>query len=324
MCTAITYTTNHHYFGRNLDFEHSFQEKVVVVPRNFQLNFRMLPPLLHPNAMIGMATVSAGYPLYHDATNEFGLSMAGLNFPGLARYSPARSGKDNVASFELIPWILGKCATVDEAEGQLVRLHITDDAFSDAFPPTPLHWFIADTHRSITVETTEEGLKVYHNLVGLLTNNPPFPYHLYHLRSHMHVSAQPATNRFSQQLPLEAFSNGMGSLGLPGDYSSASRFVRAAFVKLNSPMEDTEEAAINQFFHILKSVAMPRGCVRMADGKYEITLYSCCCNTKRGIYYYTTYTDSRIHAVDMHREALNGNRVITYPLITEPEFHLQN
>lgn len=324
MCTAVTWISGCHYFGRNLDLEYSYREAVAITPRNYPFRFRMLTPMDTHYAMIGVATVKEGYPLYYDAVNEKGLCMAGLNFPGLAHYNKAHPEKDNVASFELIPWILGNCGSLEDAEHLLQRINITDTAFSEAFRPTPLHWILADKSRSITVEAMADGLHIHENPVGVLTNNPPFDFHLYNLRNHMQVSTEPAVNHFSTSLELKPYSNGMGGIGLPGDLSSASRFVRAAFVKFNSVAGNTEEETVSQFFHILSAVAMPRGCVRMPDGRYEITLYSGCCNADKGIYYYTTYDNTRICAVDMHQEDLESNRVISYPLLHTPDFFLQN
>ena len=324
MCTAVSWKAGCHYFGRNLDLERSYGEAVAVTPRNYPFRFRHLPPMEQHYAMIGMATTVDGYPLYYEATNEAGLSMAGLNFPGLAHYRPTEAEKDNVPSFELIPWVLGQCGSVTEVEELLKRLNITEDAFSKELKPTPLHWLLADARETLTLEAMEDGLHIHRNPVGVLTNNPPFEYHLYQLRSHMKLSASQASNQFAQQLTLEPYSNGMGALGLPGDYSSPSRFVKAAFVKLNSRCGHTEEECVNQFFHILGSVAMPRGCVEMPDGTYEITRYSCCCNTDKGIYYYTTYDNSRITAVDLQAEDLTGTQVITYPLLTAGDVYRQN
>lgn len=324
MCTAVSWKQGCHYFGRNLDLEYSYREAVTVTPRNYPFHFRNVPPMQTHYAMIGMATLEDGYPLYYDAVNEKGLCMAGLNFPGFAHYGKNLPEKDNVASFELIPWILGHCDSVEEAKALLKRINITDTAFNDAFQPTPLHWFLADPMQSMTVEAMADGLHIHQNPVGVLTNNPPFDFHLYNLRNYMQVGTEPAVNRFSANLELKPYSNGMGGIGLPGDLSSASRFVRAAFVKLNSFSGDSEEEAVSQFFHILNSVAMPRGCVRMPDDRYEITLYSSCCNADRGIYYYTTYDNSRICAVELHREDLEAQQVISYSLLHTPDFFLQN
>lgn len=324
MCTAITYRTNDHYFGRNLDLECSLNEAVTVTPRNCILQFRSMGRLEHHYAMIGMGCSAGGFPLYYDATNEQGLSIAGLNFPGNADYKPFAADKDNLASFELIPWILGQCASVSEAECLLARINLWDEPFHPQIPASPLHWIIADKDRSITLESVRDGLKIYENPAGVLTNSPTFDQHLCNLSQYMHLSAGEPVNAFAAGLELKKYSRGMGALGLPGDTSSMSRFVRAAFVKLNSVSEPSETGSVSQFFHILKSVEMQRGCVRLAPEVYDITVYSSCCNTGRGIYYYTTYDNSQIQAVDMHREDLDRNELIVYPLNKEQVIVYQN
>lgn len=324
MCTAVTYKTKNHYFGRNLDLEYSYRETVTVTPRNFPFSFRKMGKLNSHYAMIGMAHVADGYPLYYDATNEKGLSMAGLNFPGNADYKPFCEGKDNVSPFELIPWVLGQCATVNEAERLLARINILHENFSPELPLSPLHWIIADRERSITLESVRSGINIYDNPVGVLTNNPTFDYHMLHLSSFMGLSRSDPASTFAPGLELKPCSRGMGALGLPGDASSPSRFVRAVFVKLNSVSGEGEEESVSQFFHILKSVEMQRGCVMLDSGLYDRTIYSSCCNTDRGIYYYTTYDSSQICAVDMHREDLDSSELRSFPLETNTAIHFRN
>ena len=324
MCTSATYKTKDHYFGRNLDLEYSYNESVTVTPRNFVLNFKKVPALEKHYAMIGMAAVMNSYPLYYEATNEKGLSMAGLNFPGNADYKPEAEGKDNVTPFEFIPWILGQCADVSEVRVLLERINLVDICFSPELPLATLHWIISDREESITVESVKDGLKVYDNPVGILTNNPTFDYHMTNLCNYMSLSSEAPVNSFSDKVKLETYSRGMGAMGLPGDLSSASRFVKAAFTKLNSLSGDSESASISQFFHILGSVAQQRGCVHMGDGKYEITIYSSCCNTDKGIYYYTTYENSQITGIDMHHENLDSALLISYPIITGQQIKMMN
>jgi len=324
MCTAVTYQTKDHYFGRNLDLEYSYNETVTVSPRNHLFPFRKMGKMESHYAMIGMAYIAEEYPLYYDATNEKGLSIAGLNFPGNAHYKPEAAGKDNVAPFEVIPWILGQCASVSEAEKLLQRINIWNESFSDELPVSPLHWIIADRERAIVVEPLKEGVKIYDDPAGVLTNNPTFDYHLFHLNHYMHLTNQDPENAFGEKLELTKYSRGMGAIGLPGDASSMSRFVRATFVKMNSVSGDSEEESVSQFFHILKSVEMQRGCVYLGEELYATTLYSSCCNTDRGIYYYTTYDNSRINAVDMYREELDGSKLAVYPLKKGQDIAFQN
>ena len=324
MCTAVTYKAADYYFGRNLDIECAYHETVTVTPRNFVFSFRHAEKMTRHYAMIGMAFVVEEYPLYYDATNEKGLSMAGLNFVGNCEYRPVTAGKDNIACFEFVPWILGQCSTVEEVRKLLERVNLTDDAFSEKLPPAQLHWMIADENSAITVECMLDGLHVHENPVGVLTNNPPFEYQMTHLSNFMGLSREAEKNRLAPQLDLKPYSYGTGGLGLPGDLSSGSRFVKAAFTKLLSKSGASESEAISQFFHILNSVAQQRGCVQVEEGLYELTLYSSCCNTDKGIYYYTTYENSQISGVDMHREDLEGSDLINYELIQGQQVQMQN
>lgn len=323
MCTAITFQSNFNYFGRNLDFEHNFGEQIVIAPRNFDFHFHTKNAFTHHYAMIGMAVVDRNYPLYFDATNEHGLSMAGLYFPDNAVYFPKDLSKDNIAPFEFIPWILSQCQTVSETEILLNRLNLIDLPYSDAYPLTPLHWIIADRTGSIVVEQTKQGLNIYQNPIGVLTNNPPFPYQLWNLSNYLNLTSDEPISRFSDSYILEAYSRGMGAMGMPGDLSSSSRFVKASFTKLNSVCGHSETESISQFFHILNSVAQQQGCVKIGD-KYEKTIYSSCCNVDKGIYYYTTYLNSQITGVCMYHTDLNTNALSIYPLVTEQQIRMVN
>ena len=148
----------------------------------------------------------------------------------------------------------------------------------------------------------------------MLTNNPPFEMQMFMLNNYMALSPEQPQNTFSDKIGLKTYSRGMGALGLPGDLSSASRFARVAYTKLNSVSGDGEEESVSQFFHILGSVDQQRGCCKVAEGKYEITIYTSCCNATKGIYYYTTYDNHSINAVDMKREKLDGRELVRYPL----------
>ena len=324
MCTAATYRTKDFYFGRTLDYEFSYGEEITVTPRNYPFSFRYLPEKREHYAIIGMAHVEEDYPLYYDAVNEKGLGMAGLNFVGNAVYGEVREGKENVAVFELIPYILSQCENTEEARELLGKIQITDTKFKEQLPNGRLHWIIADEKEAITVESVTEGLKIYENAPGVLTNNPPFPMQMFQLNNYMQLSSRQPENLFSDQLSLETYSRGMGALGLPGDLSSASRFVRVAFTKLHARSGEGEADSVGQFFHILGSVEQTRGCCELENGKYEITTYTSCCNATKGIYYYTTYTNRQITAVDMHREKLDGTELIRYPMLEEEQIRLQN
>lgn len=321
MCTAISYQgKDGHFFGRNLDLHHTYEERVTITPRNYAFSFRGVDPLTSHYAMIGMATVVDGYPLYYEATNEHGLSIAGLNFPVNASYLPWQESHQNIAPFEFIPWVLGQCRSLSEVKDLLRQVNLWDTPFSPRYPLSPLHWIISDASDSIIAEPMADGLHLYNAPIGLLTNEPPYPYHLYHLADFQNLHNEPAIDHFTKG-KLRSYSNGMGALGLPGDYSSASRFVKAAFLLENAAENDS---SVSHFFHILAAVAMPSGAVRMQSGEYEITHYSSCCDTAKGIYYYTTYDNCRIVGVSLHNCDLDGNIVTCFPLRKGPDIFLEN
>ena len=324
MCTAVTYKTKDFYFGRTLDYEFSYCDEVTITPRNYPFSFKYLGEINTHYAMVGMSYVANDYPLYYEAINEKGLGVAGLNFVGNAHYHDFIEGKDNIAQFELIPFILSKCTTVNEVKNLLNNINIVNIPFSEDLPVAQLHWIIADKDECITVESVNEGLKIYDNPVGVLTNNPPFDKQMFQLNNYMHLSPKNPENTFSNKLNLESYSRGMVALGLPGDLSSQSRFIKASFTKMNSVSGDSESESVSQFFHILGSVDQQRGCCELDNGEYEITIYSCCCNASKGIYYYTTYDNHQITAVDMNRENLNGNTLIRYSLIKDEQIKMQN
>lgn len=314
MCTAVCYRKNSSYFGRNLDLDRVYGERVVITPRNYELKMRCEKAIISHYAMIGMATVVNDFPLYYEATNEKGLSMAGLNFPENAVYYEFAEEKDNITPFELIPWILAQCSCIDEAKALLGKINLVNVDFSEQLPLSPLHWIISDKERSIVVEPLTDGLKIYDNAFEVLTNNPPFDFHKTNVSNYMGLGIGGVSSQFDVKIPVKNYSLGMGAIGLPGDFSSTSRFIRALFVKENSVSEDNEASNVNQFFHILNAVAMPKGCV-LATEDFEYTLYSSCCNADRGIYYYTTYNNLEITAVNMHDVDLSSANLYVYGVV---------
>lgn len=283
MCTAVN-TKN--FFGRNLDYEKNFGQEIVVSPRNFEFDFRHNKKSTSHPLIIGMAKVIDGVPLYFDAMNEYGLAVAGLNFEDNAVYNKKSDEKINISSFEFISYILTNAESVSGVRKILANANITDDTFDSCTPYSPLHWIISDSSESITAESVKEGLKVYDNKIGVLTNNPEFPFHLSYVTMFSNVSSKPLHSDF------KPFSRGMSGIGLPGDMSSPSRFVRASFIKQNSLSD-----SLSQFFHMLSSVEQIEGAVEVREGKLEKTLYSSAIERKTLTYYYTTYSNRRINAV---------------------------
>lgn len=314
MCTCINFKTKDNYFGRNLDLEYRFDEKVVITPRNYTFPLKSGEIFKNKYAFIGAATVVNSYPLYAEATNEQGLSIAGLQFPENAYYNEKQLGKINITPYEMIPWILGNFSSVEELSHSLNNINIVNIAFSKEVELTPLHWMVSDDKYCLVIEQTKEGLQIYFNPIGILTNNPPFSYHMTNINNYINLTPDMTNNRFCPKIKLDSYSLGMGAIGLPGDNSSTSRFIRSAFNKLNSVSENDEESSISQFFHILDTVTVVRGSTMTQDKKWNITTYSCCTNTTKGIYYYKTYSNSQITAIKMTEENKNSNELSIYEL----------
>ena len=325
MCTSFTFYNNKFYFGRNLDLEYRFGEKVVITPRNYILNYKEEKQNSSHFAFIGMARVEDNYPLYAEAANEKGLCMAGLNFPSNAYYNPEKEeGKINVTPYEIIPYILAECSSADEAAEKIKNLNLIAIEFKKGMALAPLHWIISDKEKSFVVEPTKEGIKLYENPVGVLTNNPEFSFHITNLSHYLNITSNHGENRFSEKLDIKPFGEGFGAIGLPGDFSPASRFIRTVFNKYNSRCDETENASVSQVFHILDSVAMVRGTVLTPDGKPDYTTYSCCINASKGIYYYKTYENNQITAIRMQEENLQGEKLATFAPITQQQIFYAN
>lgn len=320
MCTASNYITDKHYFGRNFDYEISYNERVCITPRNFKFSFRLMDDIDAHFAIIGVTAGIDEYPLYYDACNEKGLAMAGLNFEGNACYLDEKEGMVNITPFEFIPYLLSNFSTVAEVKKALGNINLVNIDFSEGLPLSPLHWMISDESQAIVVEPLEDGLKVYDNPVGVLTNNPPFEKQLFTLNKYMGLSNKNPENTFSGDFDLDEYSRGMGAIGLPGDLSSSSRFAKVAFTRANSKSGKGEKESVSQFFHILHSVEQQNGCTFIGDDLYEYTIYTSCYNTNEAILYYTTYNNSQITKAELGNENLDSDELIFYDLIDEQNF----
>ena len=313
MCTAISLVSSNTYFGRNMDLDYSFGEKVIIIPRNKGLNLKNVD-LIHTHyAILGIGTVINDYPLLADAINEKGLAFAALNFPDNCKYYDPDDNKVNITPFEFGLFILSKCNSVDEVKQELESLNIVDVNFSNEVLNTPLHFMFSDKSKTLVVETTKEGMKVYDNPYQVLTNNPSFSYHKENISNYMGLHNDKLDNKINKNIDIKNYSFGMGAMFLPGDYSSSSRFIKAFFVKSFVKLKDEEIYNVNEFFKCLDSVLMVDGCVKTAYG-YEKTIYSNCYNLNKLVLYYKTYNSNTITKIDMLNVDINGDQLHMYQL----------
>ena len=313
MCTALTLQTKdgYHLFGRNMDLSYSFHQEVILLPRNYGCKERVNGKLRRNKyAIIGMAALIDDYPAFADAMNEKGLGCAGLNFPGYSYVEDAPvAGKQNLAPYDLILWILSNFETVDEVAKELQQVELVAVPINEETPLATLHWIVADKNgKSIVVEKTKEKFSVYENPVGVLTNSPTFAWHLTNLNEYIKATPiQPSNTKWGDK-ELRPLGVGGGTNGLPGGLSGVDRFVRIAYLRANSPEIEDLDLGISQFYHLLNNVAMPMGSV-ISDQLQDITLYTCCMCQEKGIYYYTSYKGYGIHAIDMNKEDLDAKEI---------------
>lgn len=312
MCTAIIDRTEGHVFGRTLDLEYSLGEQVVIAPRRFPFDFLRQPRITDHYAIIGAAHVACGIPLYYDAVNERGLCAAALSFPRFCEYSKPKRDTHNIASFELIPRVLARAESVEEVRRLLANTTVTDESVDVSLPATPLHWIFADKHSSVTVESTREGLKIHDNPQGVLTNSPDFESQLVNLERYAHIIED-------GEKISSLHSRGLEGFGIPGDYSSGSRFVRACYVKARTTPPKSRDGAISRLFHIFDSISQPRGVTLGKDKATVATVYTSAVDTDRLEYFFTTYENRRIRCVNLDTPLADGENLVSFPMHSDED-----
>ena len=315
ICTAITDMKSGAFFGRTFDLERSYNEALTVTPRSYRFGFEK-ETKARVFALIGISSVVDGVPLYYDALNEAGVWAAALNFPRSCVYNSKKEGKVNVPSYELIVRALRVCDGLWSVRRFFENVNISGESFKEGLAASPLHWIFADRTGCVCVEQTKSGLDVYGDPFGVLTNEPPFPYHLANVSNYSNLSSAPPKNTLCPSFPLDAYSRGLGAFGLPGDFSSSSRFARALFVKNHTEKypSDSEEDRVNRFFKMTDSVSVPYGCVKTELGENVCTLYASLADAVSGAYYYTTYKDRSVKKFALADFDLESDTTSTVPL----------
>jgi choloylglycine hydrolase len=313
MCTAININSTNTYFGRNLDLDYQFDTKFIFTPRKYIIKFKNEAPIERHYAIYGLGIVKNNYPLYADAINEEGLAIAALNFPYNAVYNDLKNGKINLTTYELMLYLLSVCSNLKEVELRLSFINILDMPFDDSLQTTPLHFLISDKTGSLVLESTSSGLHIYDNPFQILTNNPPFNYQLEYLSHFDDLSPNTKTPNAKETFSKIFFSNGNCARGLPGDYSSSSRLIKANFVKNNLIKSNNEIFNIHSFFSVLDSVNMPCGSILTEKG-FEYTRYSDCYNLDRQILYYKTFENPNLHSINLKSLNKEFSHLISFKL----------
>lgn len=329
MCTSLSIKSNkgHNFFGRNMDLAYDFNQSVLIIPRNYQIQNKVTGDMAkNKYAIIGMGTIIDNHPTLADGMNEKGLACAGLNFDG---YSYVEEnivpGKKNIAPYDFIYWVVANHETVDEVKQTIENLELVKVPINERTPLPTLHWMIVDkTGKSIVVEKTKDKFAVYDNPVGVMTNNPTFDWHLTNLNEYMKITPNHPENVKWSDKELTPLGVGAGTLGIPGDFESVSRFIRIAYIRAHMPSIEDEITAVTQFLHMLDYVIMVKGGVITKDGLEDITRYSSCMDQERGIYYYRNYNNNRINAIDMHKEDLDSTEIKLFHYLETQDINYQN
>lgn len=295
MCTALKYKN---VMGRNFDYEISYGEELVKIPRQEYGN---------DYSIIGICTMykdaNGVFPLLYDGMNEYGLCMAGLAFEGNAHYMPVdrweqqtiktdmRIGRERaIPVYRFIFDILGQCKDVIEALRYIEKSILMDKQISSKYPNSDMHWFICDENDSFVIEQTKNGLHWYRAETNVLTNNPPYPLQLSNYKDEKEYIGCDGVAYSSEQWKTR----GMETDNLRGGYTSEERFIRASYLleKLDGSKNSFDKIA--GAFHLLGSVEQIYGATSVGD-KFEYTIYSVVYDASSLTAYIRTYDDYSTH-----------------------------
>ena len=305
MCTALALKSKKDeiIFGRTMDFSYELDPEVYIIPRNYEWvnsfnNFKFT----NPYKIIGTGQ-NIGKVILVDGINEMGLGVAALYFQGEAYFEREPKLKDRitVGSIEMVNFLLGQCGNVDEVINILNKIDIVGVEDSITSSVAPLHWFVVDRKgKCITIEQTKDGLHIYDNPVQVLTNSPNFNWHMTNLKNYISLSPFQIDQIKLDKLTLKAFGQGGGFFGMPGDYTSPSRFIRIVFQKNNVEIPDNTLDVINTCFNLMKTVSIPKGVVITNRGTNDYTQYTTFMNIATGDYYLNTYYNNQIFKANIN------------------------
>lgn len=251
--------------------------------------------------VVGVGTLAVpGAPMLYEGVNQMGLMGGQLNYRGFACYPDApQDGTSAVPPGGVVYHLLARCASVAEAAEVLER-EVTITAVPLLGTVPTVHWaFTDETGESMVVEPEADGLRIYRNALGVLTNSPGYPWQRMNLLNYAGVRDLDRDILDWGEGLMPCFS-GTGGQGLPGDWSSPSRFVRLAFLRRFARPGRTEEEGVARLFRLLQCAAFPFGAVRLEEEPpWEYTLYSAAACARSRRFYWTTYENQQVRYVDL-------------------------
>lgn len=309
-------------FGRNLDWIYNLGQTGLLLPRNTVWKNSVTKELEQASyAVIGIGFMLDTRQFLLDGMNEKGLGCAALSFPRYAKFNEKpQTGKINIAPLDFVYWLLSNFENINQVREAMQNVNIVR-----ILEHADVHWIVTDkTGESIIIEKFSEDISIFENSIGVLTNAPPFDWQLTNLNQYISVKAKEPEDTYWSNQKLVPVGNALGSYGLPGDYSSPSRLVRAAFAKSNMPTPRDTQVGISEFYHILNNVAVVNGSVVTRSNYNEITYYTSCMDLNEGLYYYNTYYNNRINLLALRPQDYESSSILVYPLIDTLDINYQN
>lgn len=330
MCTSLTYQMENgaNALGRTMDFGFVLDPDAYMIPRKYPWKSQIDGTAYETRyGLAGLARKLEENIVFADGVNERGLACAVLYFAGYASYQQdAQQGMVNLAPHEVLFWLLSSCADTEEVENAVKQLRIVDSPVSLLGITPPFHWIVTDkNNNSIVIEPLEEGLVLHKNQVGVMSNSPDFAWHMTNVRNF--IGLRPYQHKAVEidGVTFAPFGQASGTVGLPGDYTPPSRFLRALFGKtttINRAKDETE--AITAIFHLLQSVTIPKGSVIKDDKSVDYTQYASCMCCASATYYFQTYDNCQICKIDLLRENLDGKEVRKWDVPREQQVQTLN
>ena len=308
MCTALSLISkqNEMFFGRTMDFSYELNPEVYIMPNNYKWHSITSSEIIENKYKFIGTGQNIGKVVFADGMNEKGLGVAVLYFPGYAYFdTEKRTSKKTLANLEIVSYLLGNCDSVDDVIHMLPSIQIIGVEDSITSTIAPLHWIVSDkSGNTITIEKTQNGMEILNNPIGVLTNSPNLSWHLTNLRNYMETSPYQLEEIKWDNFTLKPFGQAGGTFGLPGDYTSPSRFIRMAYEKSFLILPETREETLISCFHLMKTVSIPKGIVATNKGTLDYTQYTVFMNLTTGDYFFNTYENPEIRAANINDSIL--------------------
>ena len=316
--------------ARTLEFEFDLGSKIIVVPRGtFMTALTTGWEGLSWNVKYGYVGANAlGMDLVADGTNEVGLACGAFYFSGCAGYQELlrELHRSTLSQYDLVGWILGNFATVDEVKTALENIRVYGLAIMVTESTVmPLHHIVYDAKGGcIVIEYVEGELNIHENPLGVITNNPTFDWHLQNLSNYVNLTPVNIKSSKLGDFEIKATGNGTGLLGLPGDNTSPSRFVRAAFYSHGEVKPAHAKEAVTLAWHILNALDIPEGLVvneqlGMVVSR-DIAYWSAVRDLTNKVYYFRTYSDLNIRKVELDRIDFSSGSIRFLKMSHEQEY----